>query len=68
MNPNFEFFKDFNNPSTSYLVFFELVYGETLQKDYQGMYISIYNENKAKDMLKQILSDTTFHILPYIQR
>ena len=32
------------------------------------MYNSIYDSNKIKDMLKLILSDTTFHILPYIQR
>ena len=32
------------------------------------MYSSIYNNNKIKDMLKQILCDTTFHILAYFQR
>jgi hypothetical protein len=68
MNPGFEFFKAFKNPSTSYLVFFELIYGDLLEKDYLSMYTALYNDNKIKDMLKQILSDTTFHIMPYIQK
>lgn len=32
------------------------------------MYSSIYSDNMIKNMLKQILSDTNFHIMPYIQR
>jgi hypothetical protein len=32
------------------------------------MYLAIYNGNMIKNMLKQILSDTNFHILQYIQK
>ena len=51
------------------MIFTEIIYIPTLEKDYYAsMYSSIYNKNKIKDMLKQILCDTTFHILPYLQR
>lgn len=32
------------------------------------MYVGIYNDHMIKNMLKQILSDTSFHILPYIHK
>lgn len=32
------------------------------------MYNSVYSSDMIRNMLKQILSDISFHILPYIQK
>lgn len=62
ITPNYELFSSFKEPSTSFMVFTQLDYGEIVQIDYQSMHANCYKDARIMNMLKQILSDPGFHI------
>ena len=67
VSPNFQMFLQFPNPTTSYIIFTQINYGELLERDYFKLYNQQYKTDMIKNMIKQILISSDYQIIEDIE-